>query len=120
VAAVGAGTQCLVILAVGEADGFCRSAHRTVIMAGGLPMVAGKTPMAGEAATVPPTTGARSGIPTGTGEASLMAGVIHSKTGFKPSYLSRGFLFAARAMADDKPAPRCSCAKGAAVGVPER
>jgi hypothetical protein len=92
VVAVEAGTRCPVIGVGGEEDGFCRTAHRIVIIAGGFPMIAGKTPMVGQAVTVPATIGARSHIPIGAGEVPPAAGVIHSEnqTGLTPSYLGRG------------------------------
>ena len=48
-----------------------------------------------KAVTVPTTTGARSGIPTDTGKAPRVAGVIRSQsqTGLTPSYLGRGPFF---------------------------
>lgn len=91
--AVGAGTQCSVIGAGGEVDGFRPTAR--LIMAGGAPIVAGIMSMVGEAATVPRMTGARSGIPTEAGEALLVVGVIHnhSSTGLARCDLGRGLVF---------------------------
>jgi len=74
-----AGTRYPVIGVAGEEDGFRRIAHPIVITAGGFPLMAGKTPMVGDAVTVPATTGARSHIPTAAGAAPPAAGVIHSK-----------------------------------------
>ena len=95
VVAVGAGIRFPVIGVGGEEGGFCRIAYRIVIIAGGFPMMAGETPMVGEAVTVPATIGARSHILIGAGEVPPGAGVIHSEnqTGLTPSYLGRGLFF---------------------------
>lgn len=96
VAAVGAGTRYPVIGAGGEEDGFRTIARRRiVIMAGGFPMMAGKTPTVGEAVTAPATIGGRSHIPIAAGEVPPVAGVIHSQnqTGLTPSHPGRGLFF---------------------------
>jgi hypothetical protein len=96
VAAAGAGTRYRVIGTGGEEDGFRPIARRRfVIMAGGFPMIAGKTPMVGEAVTGPMTIGERSHTPTGAGEVPHVAGVIHSQsqTGLTLSDLGRGRFF---------------------------
>ena len=90
-----AGTRYPVIGVAGEEDGFRRIAHLIVIIAGGFPLMAGKTPMVGEAVTVLTTIGWRSHIPIGAGEVPPVAGVIHSQsqTGLTPSHLGRGLFF---------------------------
>jgi hypothetical protein len=96
VAAVGAGTRYPVIGAGGEMDGLRPIAgRRTVIMAGGFPMMAGKASMVGEAVTVPTTIGARSHFPIGAGEVPPVAGAIpsRSQTGLTPSSLGRSLFF---------------------------
>jgi hypothetical protein len=96
VAAVGDGIRCPVIGAGGEEDGFRPIARRGIlIMAGGFPLMAGETPMVGEAVTVLTTIGERSHIPIGAGEDPPVAGVIHSQsqTGLTPGYPGRGHFF---------------------------
>ena len=76
-----------------KVDGFHPTA--CLIMAGGVPMVAGIMPMVGQAATVPRMTGVRFGIPAEAGEAPPVAGVIHnqSPTGLARCYLGQGLSF---------------------------
>jgi hypothetical protein len=96
VAAVGDGIRCPVIGAGGEEAGFRPIARRGIlIMAGGFPLMAGETPMVGEAVTVLTTIGERSHIPIGAGEDPPVAGVIHSQsqTGLTLSYPGRGLFF---------------------------
>jgi hypothetical protein len=69
--------------------------RRTAIMAGEFPMMAGKTPLVGEAVTVPTTIGARSHIAIGADEVSPVAGVTRSQsqTDLTPGYHGRGLFF---------------------------
>jgi hypothetical protein len=104
-AAVGAGIRSPLTGAGGEEDGFRPIARRrTVITAGGFPMMAGETPIVGEAVTVPTTIGARSHIPIGAGEVPPVAGVIRSpnQAGLASGYLGRGLFFDVGSRAPEK------------------
>jgi hypothetical protein len=91
VAAVEGGTQYPVIGAGGEADGFRRTAHRAITMAGGVPIVAGIMPMVGEGRYGPEDDWGALWYPYRGWRGPREAGVIHSQsqTGLTPSYLLR-------------------------------